>query len=164
MLAACRRRWLVLALALGVTACAQPPRLPAAPDGVRTQWIGRLALRIDSDPVQSFHAAFDLRGDASAGELSLFSPLGSTLARMVWAPGQAQLRWNGQQRAFDSIAALTRAATGTELPIASLFEWLAGRDSRADGWSADLGALADGKLLAERRDPAPAVQLRLVIE
>lgn len=163
MLLVCRR-WLAMALVLALTACAQPPRPPAAPDGARTQWTGRLALRIDSDPVQSFHAAFDLRGNASAGELSLFSPLGSTLARMVWAPGQAQLRWNGQQRDFDSIAALTREATGAELPIASLFEWLAGRDSRAEGWTADLAALTDGKLLAERSQPAPAVQLRLVIE
>jgi outer membrane lipoprotein LolB len=159
-----RRRCLVLALALAVASCAQPPRLPSEPDSARTQWTGRLALRIASDPVQSFHAAFDLRGNAAAGELSLFSPLGSTLARMSWAPGQAQLRWNGQQRDFESIGVLTREATGTELPIASLFEWLAGRDSRVEGWLADLSALADGKLVAERNLPAPAVQLRLVIE
>lgn len=159
-----RRRWLVLAPLLAIAACAQPPRRPTASDGVRNQWSGRLALRIASDPAQSFHAAFDLRGNARSGELSLFSPLGSTLARLVWAPGQAQLRWNGEQRDFDSIGALTREATGTELPIFSLFEWLAGRDSRAEGWSADLGALSDGKLMAVRDQPAPAVQLRLVIE
>lgn len=159
-----RRHWLVLGLVLGITACAQSPRVPVVLDGTRTQWNGRLALRIDSDPVQSFHAAFDLRGNARSGELSLFSPLGSTLARMRWAPGQAQLDWNGQQRNFDSIGALTREATGTELPIASLFEWLNGRDSQADGWTADLRALADGKLVADRSQPTPTVQMRLVLD
>lgn len=159
-----RRHWLGMGLVLVLAACAQPPRAPSMPDAVRTQWSGRLALRIDSEPVQSFHAAFDLRGNAQTGELSLFSPLGSTLARMAWAPGQAQLRWNGQQRQFDSIGALTREATGTELPITSLFEWLAGRESLAEGWTADLRALADGKLVADRSQPLPAVQMRMVLD
>jgi len=159
-----RRRCLTLGLALVATACAQPPRVALSPDGPRNQWGGRLALRIDSEPVQAFHAGFDLRGNAQAGELALFSPLGSTLARMAWAPGQAQLDWNGQQRQFDSIGALTREATGTELPIASLFEWLAGRETRAEGWTADLSTLADGKLMASRNQPLPGVQLRLVLD
>ena len=159
-----RRRWLSLGLVLVLAACAQPPRAPSVPDALRSQWSGRLALRVDSEPVQSFHAGFDLRGNAQTGELSLFSPLGSTIARMAWAPGQAQLRWNGQQRQFDSIAALTREATGTELPIGSLFEWLAGRDSHAEGWTADLQGLADGKLLADRKQPLPPVQMRLVLD
>lgn len=163
-MALARRRWLSLGLALAVAACAQPPRLVPVSDALRSHWSGRLALRIDSEPAQSLHAAFDLRGNALSGELSLYSPLGSTLARMVWTPGQAQLQWDGQQRQFDSIGSLTREATGTELPIASLFEWLAGRDSQAEGWSADLRTLAQGKLTAERSQPAPAVQLRLVIE
>lgn len=157
-------RWLILGLALIMAACAQAPRVPSLPDTARSQWSGRLALRIDADPVQSFHAGFDLRGNARSGELSLFSPLGSTLARMTWAPGQAHMQWNGQQRAFDSIDALTREATGTELPIASLFEWLSGRASNTDGWSADLHALADGKLVASRTRPQPAVQMRLVLD
>ena len=65
---------------------------------------------------------------------------------------------------FDSIAALTREATGTELPIGSLFEWLAGRDSHAEGWTADLQGLADGRLVAERSQPLPTVQMRLVLD
>lgn len=131
---------------------------------MRDQWSGRLALRVDSDPVQSFFAGFDLRGNAQTGELSLYSPLGSTIARMQWAPGLAQLDWHGQQRSFDSIGALTRAATGTELPIASLFAWLAGQDSQAEGWSADLAQLRDGKLVAKRNQPEPVVTMRMVLD
>ncbi len=121
-------------------------------------------MRISTEPVQSFFAAFDLRGNARSGELSLYSPLGSTIARMQWAPGLAQLNWNGQQRNFDSVGALTQEVTGTELPITSLFSWLAGQDSQADGWSADLVHLGDGKLVAERTHPGPAVTMRLVLD
>lgn len=131
---------------------------------MRDQWSGRLALRVDSEPVQSFFAGFELRGNARSGELSLYTPLGSTLARMQWAPGLAQLTWNGQQRNFDSIGALTREATGTELPIASLFAWLSGQDSHAEGWSADLGQLGDGKLVAQRTEPQPSVTMRLILD
>jgi len=159
-----RRRWLVTVPILALAACAQPPRVPLTVDAVRDQWSGRLALRVDSEPVQSLVAGFDLKGSAQTGELSLYSPLGSTIARMQWAPGQAQLNWNGQQRSFDSIAALTREATGTELPIRSLFGWLAGRDSGSDGWSADLGQLREGKLIAQRTHPQPGVTLRLVLD
>lgn len=159
-----RRRWLTLGLALIVTACAQAPRAPTIAGEIRTQWSGRMALKVESVPVQSFFAAFDLRGNARTGELSLFSPLGSTLARMAWAPGDARLIWNGQQRQFDSIEALTREATGTELPIANLFQWLAGEQTQAQGWSADLRNLADGKLVAQRTMPAPAVEMRLILD
>ncbi len=121
-------------------------------------------MRIDTEPVQSFFAGFNLNGTAQSGELSLYSPLGSTIARMQWGPGLALLTWNGQQRHFGSIGALTREATGTELPIISLFAWLAGQESQAEGWSANLGQLGDGKLVAERTHPSPAVTMRLVLD
>lgn len=159
-----RRRWLAVAPIWVLAACAQVPRSPTASPVVRDQWSGRLALRVATEPVQSFFAAFDLRGNAQSGELSLYSPLGSTIARMQWAPGMAQLTWNGQQRNFDSVGALTREATGTELPITSLFAWLAGEDDEAEGWSADLGHLADGKLVAERTHPGPPVTMRLMLD
>lgn len=159
-----RRRWLAMAPVLALAACAQAPRAPSPVDTVRDQWSGRLALRVDSEPVQSLVVGFNLQGSAHTGELSLYSPLGATIARMQWAPGQAQLLWKGQQRSFDSIEALTQEATGTELPIRSLFGWLAGRESRSDGWSADLAQLRDGKLSAQRTYPQPGVTLRLVLD
>jgi len=159
-----RRRWLATAPLLLLGACAQVPRVPAPTAGAREHWSGRIALRIDSEPAQSFAAGFDLRGNAQRGELALYSPLGATLARLQWSVGTAELAWNGQRRSFDSIDALTRQAVGTELPIASLFNWLSGQDSHAEGWSADLGGLGEGKLVAQRTAPAPAVTLRLVLD
>ena len=157
-------RWWVLLLVAILSACAQPPRAPQLIDHDRTAWDGRLALRIASDPPQSFFAGFELRGNARSGDLSLLSPLGSILGRLEWSTGDALLRWNGESRRFTSIEALTRKATGTELPITSLFHWLVGEQTRGDGWDADLSGLSDGKIVARRSMPAPAVEMRLVFE
>lgn len=159
-----RRHCLLLAPALLLSACAQKPLLAPLAAGPRTQWGGRLSLRVDTDPVQSMTAGFDLRGSASAGELSLYTPLGSTLARMLWSAGTAQMQWNGERRNFDSMDDLTRHATGTALPIAGLFQWLNGESAQVPGWSADLQGLNEGKLLARRISPAPSVELRLIFE
>lgn len=152
--------------AILLAGCAQPPRLAPATDGqVQTYWRGRLALRVDSSPEpSSFFASFELSGQAPRGELLLSSPLGTTLAQLRWSPQQALLRNNGETRAFDTIDALAIEATGTAIPIAALFEWLQGRPAAADGWQADLTQLDSGRLVARRRQPAPAAELRLILE
>lgn len=160
-----RRYCLLLAPALLLlSACAQKPLQAPLAGGPRMQWSGRLSLRVDADPVQSMSAGFDLHGTAAAGELSLYTPLGSTLARLLWSAGTAELQWNGQRRNFDSMDDLTREATGTVLPIAGLFQWLNGEPAEVPGWSADLAALPEGKLLARRTTPTPTVELRLIFE
>ncbi|MBX9871789.1 MAG: outer membrane lipoprotein LolB [Burkholderiaceae bacterium] len=162
-----RRRQLSATLAslatLWLASCAQP--VLRTPDTSRGYWRGRLALRVDdrSEP-RSFFANFELSGAADAGELLLSSPLGTTLAQLRWSPQAALLRNNGQTRAFDSLDALAVEATGTDIPIAALFEWLQGRAAPADGWQADLTQLQGGRLLARREQPAPAAELRLILE
>lgn len=162
-----RRRQLSAALAglatLWLAGCAQPVLRPS--DTSRGYWRGRLALRIDDrlEP-RSFFANFELSGAANAGELLLSSPLGTTLAQLRWSPQSALLRNNGQTRAFDTLDALAIEATGTAIPIAALFEWLQGRAAPADGWQADLTQLEAGRLLARREQPAPAAELRLILE
>lgn len=156
------RFWHVLGMvALAFLAgCAQMRPASQQPD----QWTGRLALRVESEQAQSFSAGFELKGNAGTGQLSLYSPLGGTLAQLAWEPGNARLRWEGKERQFDSLEALTKQATGTELPIASLFQWLAGENAGAAGWQADLGELRSGRLFAKRTVPAPVVEMRLVID
>lgn len=144
--------------------CVSPPRVTPPLGQTTTQWSGRLALRIDADPVQSFSAGFELRGNAQTGELSLYSPLGATVAQMAWTPGDARLRWDGKERRFDSMDALTLQATGTELPVASIFQWLVGQDVSTVGWQADLRELPKGRLVARRSTPLPSVEMRLVLE
>ena len=151
------------ATALLLAGCAQPSLRPAGPG--TGYWQGRLALRVAALPEPtSFFANFELQGTAEAGELRLSSPIGTTLAQLRWSPQTALLRSNGQTRVFDSLDALAQEATGTAIPIAALFEWLQGRPVSAAGWQADLTQLDAGRLLAQRLQPAPPADLRLILE
>ncbi|WP_431128006.1 lipoprotein insertase outer membrane protein LolB [Variovorax paradoxus] len=155
-------------LAAGVAAmllaagCAQ---LPSAtrPQGTDA-WSGRMSLRIDSQPVQTFSALFELRGSPESGELSLTSPIGSTLAQLHWSPGEALLKNGSEIRRYESVDALIEAATGAAIPVGALFGWLAGRDDRVPGWRPDLGQIANGRLQATREAPSPTADLRIVFE
>jgi len=153
------RRGLLLAAAGLLAGCASVGRPEAEP-----VWNGRLALQVRSEPPQSFSAVFQLRGSPAHGLLSLSTPVGSTLAHLEWEPGRAVLRARGEVRDFPSIEALAQEATGTALPLAALFDWLAGRPAEVPGWQADLTRLGEGRLLARREQPPPQAELRIVLD
>jgi outer membrane lipoprotein LolB len=155
---------LLCVLALWLAGCAQPMPAPATDTTTPSYWRGRLALRVETPEPTSFFAGFELSGQARAGELLLSSPLGTTLAQLRWSPAYALLRNNGETRAFDSLDALATEATGTDIPIAALFQWLQGQPATAHGWQADLSQLGEGRLVARRVEPAPAAELRLILE
>jgi len=148
-------------LSLSLTGCATP-RIP--PSDPQAWWTGRLALNIQSDPPQSWSAGFELQGSAQQGELLLISPLGNTLARLSWTPQSALLAQGSQHIQGASLQALSEKLAGTDLPIAALFDWLAGRSATAEGWQADLSAHAQGRLVAQRLTPSPAALLRIVLD
>ncbi len=158
-------RWLVLILAL-LAGCATPPRPagPAIDKAVLGPWSGRLALQVENQPSQSFSAAFELKGNAQAGELSLYGPLGGTLAVLDWQPGQALLKASGQSRQFPSVEALIAHVAGAAIPVAALFDWLRGIDTAVPGWRADLRQLGQGRIAARRTEPLPEADLRVVLE
>lgn len=163
------RGWrLASGLALGSLAilagCALPPPQAQRGEGEFSLWRGRLALRIDSEPAQSFAAGFELSGRPDQGELLLFSPLGTTLGQLRWSPQAALWTHDGQTQAFDSVEALTLQATGAALPMAALFHWLDGQSVAVTGWTADLSQRENGRLVARRSMPLPAVELRLALE
>lgn len=151
-----------LALALSLAACATPAA--RAPDPASDSWAGRLSVRVESDPVQSFTAGFDLQGNARTGRLTLFSPLGGTVAQLSWSPEHAQLQSGGKDQRFESLDALTRQAMGAELPIDGVFAWLAGKAVKPDGWTVDLQDRAGGRLVARRTHPVPLVELRMILD
>lgn len=156
---------LLSTLAVLLAGCAQPAlKPPADAPAAQAHWRGRLALRVETPEPTSYFASFELSGQARAGELLLFSPLGTTLAQLRWSPQAALLRNDGQTRAFDSLDALAAEATGTAIPIAALFQWLQGQPVTADGWQADLSLLGEGRLLARRAQPEPAAELRLILD
>ena len=136
-----------------VGACAIAPQPPRD-----AFWQGRMSLTVHLTPVQHVAAAFELEGNATQGELTLFSPLGHPSLVLRWSPGQAQWLQNGQTRSFASLSEMTQAATGTDLPMDALFEWLAGRDLAVPGWTLKRSGSA-GRWSAQRSQPAPAVTL-----
>ncbi|MFZ3127738.1 MAG: outer membrane lipoprotein LolB [Rhodoferax sp.] len=147
-----------------IAGCAVPARTGSTYDAENAHWQGRLAVKVYSTPVQAFSADFDLQGSARAGTLVFSSPLGSTVARLQWDATSAQLQTTGAPRYFDSLDALTRQATGTELPIASLFAWLQGSDPRTPGWRVDLQNLPNGRLSAQRLPPETPADLTILLE
>lgn len=163
MIAAFRAPLAIAAAALWLGGCAQFPReAPAAGQEVRT---GRLALSVPDQPSQSFSAGFDLRGRPQAGQLTLLNPLGGVLARLDWQPGNAELQAPGRPpQRFDSLETMVEQATGAPIPVAALFDWLAGTATPVPGWEVDLSQLPDGRLRAQRLAPPPQADLRVVLD
>lgn len=113
---------------------------------------------------QSFSAAFDLSGTPDAGELTFFTPLGSTAAAIRWRAELATLESQGDTRTYPGLAPLIQNLLGTDVPVRALFAWLEGRGIPADGWEVDLTQFTQGKISAQRLTPLPQAQLRLVLE
>lgn len=164
----------LLSMALLAGCASLPPSDPSA-----ASISGRLAVQVaqpvdsDAEP-RSMSAAFELRGDARLGELSLSGPLGNTLAQARWHDGEAELLTTDGTRKFASLDAMSQQMLGEPLPLAALIDWLRGRPwpaapSQANdlgfqqlGWQIDLRRYADGALVAERAGaPATTVRVRL---
>jgi len=135
---------------------------------------GRLSVRVDSEPVRAFSAAFELSGDARTGALVLSSPLGATLAQARWAPGEAVLETPGTRARYPDLDTLAEQALGERVPLAALFDWLRGRPWSGAvsqglpagepgftqmGWRVGLARFAQGWVEA-RRDAAPVVTMQ----
>jgi outer membrane lipoprotein LolB len=114
--------------------------------------------------VQSFAGGFELQGNPAAGQLSLFTPLGSTAAVLRWSPGLAELQNGSNTQQYPSVQAMLELTTGAAIPLEALFAWLRGEAAQAPGWQADLSRHTEGRISALRSDPAPSAQLRIVLE
>jgi outer membrane lipoprotein LolB len=175
------RRWvftmaLVLGpLSTGLAGCATT-LLPPPSDLPWQQ--GRLLLNIAATAeraARSESASFELRGDSSAGELRLSTPLGTLLAVASWSQGKAEVVTPSGHASFNTLAELATQTLGEDFPLQALPDWLQGRPWPAAahrpgeaqfeqlGWLIDTSRLADGMLQA-RRDAAPALQLRVRLE
>lgn len=144
-----------------LSACATPIRTALPGEAA---WNGRIAVRVDSTPPQSFSAGFDLRGTPRTGSLQFTSPLGNTVASVHWTPLGAELRQGADITRRASLDELTTELGGTALPVAALFDWMRGEPTESSGWQADLSRHAEGRVVARRLSPAPAAELRLVFE
>jgi outer membrane lipoprotein LolB len=141
-----------------------------APKAAPDSYAGRISLVIEptagsSDQTQSFSGSFELRGNAQIGELDLLTPLGQIAAQLRWQPGMAEIVRGGETQRFDSAQALLEKATGASLSLAQLFAWLQGRPTSESvgDWQVDLSAHTNGRIVARRSQPTPAV-LRIILE
>ena len=158
-----RRAWLSLcSLGLLTLAGCATPRPKSA--SAIAFWSGRLALQLDSTPPQNWSASFELQGSAEQGEMALLSPIGSTLARLSWTPQEALLEQGQEKIKSRNLRSLSQHLTGTDLPIAALFAWLAGQAADAPGWQVDLSAHPEGRLTARRSSPSPEAVLRILLD
>ena len=148
-----KRALLGLFVMAWLSACTLPPQPPRD-----AFWQGRMSLTVHQTPVQHVSAAFELEGNANEGELTLFSPLGHASLVLRWSPGLAQCLQTGPPRSFANLSEMTQAATGTDLPLTALFEWLAGRDLAVPGWTIERTG-PTGPWSAKRHLPEPAVTL-----
>ncbi len=163
-----RRAVSALGLLLLLAACAVAPgssRQQAVDSAV---WHGRLALRLAAEPgaapAQHLSAGFELSGSARQGQLTLLTPLGTTLAALSWSEQGASMQAQGEKRDFDSLAGLSQQVLGTEVPVAALFAWLRGEALEVAGWRADLSTWASGRITAQRTQPLPPAELRVVFD
>lgn len=130
-------------------------------------WSGRISVRTTGagfQALQQFSAGFVLTGSATEGELSLDTPLGTTLAKARWAPGMAELTQGGTTQAYADINDLTTALTGEPLPLAALFRWLQGEASTVNGWTPNLTQHAQGRISATRQQPSGDTVIRVVLD
>jgi outer membrane lipoprotein LolB len=130
---------------------------------------GRLALTIDTQERQTFSGEFELQGSPAAGGLRILGPLGQTLIEATWTPYGAQLLRPLPARQFDTMAALTEATLGAAVPVPALMQWLESREATSTplqlpDWQLDDTRRNTGRLTAVRTQPAPRVELRIILE
>lgn len=154
----------LLCAAVLMAGCAMPSKLSTMNGSEAAPWRGRLSVRLESQPVQSFSAGFELSGNSSAGALNLYTPLGTTAAALAWSPQVSLLRINSETQQFTSLGALMQQTLGAELPVEALFAWLAGEPVAAPGWQVDLSQRGQGRISARRQLPLPEAELRLAME
>ena len=151
-----------------LSACAHPPQ-QAANNSANSiaigHWQGRLTMRVAKTPPEQFSTAFEMSGHAEQGQLHLLSPLGTTLAVVRWNPQGASLQQSNDTQQFASMDELTQGLTGTALPLPQLLIWLDRAGPAVAGWQIKAEVLKNGRrVLAERQQPLPALQLTLLLD
>jgi len=158
--------WLTLCWLALIAGCAN---FYARPEGtsqayLQRHWQGRLAVTVESDPIQAFSANFSLEGSPTEGTLALTSVIGTRLATMHWSARTATLQTSKELLHFDSVDALLTQALGAPLPLPALFGWLRGDATAPPGWEVDLKDRPIGRIRARRLSPDAAADIKIIVE
>jgi outer membrane lipoprotein LolB len=166
-LAAITGNWLLLAtMCCVLTACGlfstKSKHTALAQTG---NWEGRLNLKTLTKPPEQFSANFTLQGTAALGELTIYTPIGTTLAVASWNADGAVLEEGSQKQKFASMETLTKHVTGASLPLTSLMSWLNSDGENIPGWEIRSENQPGGRrLFAKRVSPMPQLQLTLILD
>lgn len=157
------RLWWLLCCVVLLAGCASQPVAPSdVPEPA--YWQGRVAVKVYSQPVQAWSAAFTLTGTPEQGSLRLTSPLGSVMAYLQWTPNSASLVTAEGVEQFDTLQNMVLRATGLDLPVSALFAWLQGQPVEVAGWEVTLPQSAQRRLVARQFGQAPEAELKMVLE
>ena len=97
--------------------------------------------------------------------MTIYSPIGTTLAVASWNADGATLSEGSKKQSFASMEALTRAVTGANLPMSTLMTWLNADGESLNGWEIRSETPASGRrLFAKRISPLPELQLTLILD
>ncbi|WP_337587214.1 outer membrane lipoprotein LolB [Janthinobacterium fluminis] len=118
-----------------MTTAVPPSAQPVAPYRDSVELAGRLMVNYQrDDKPESLSGKFVWQQRGERVDVSLASPLGSTIATIAVAPGLATLTQAGQApRAAADVDALSAQALGWPLPVSGLRDWLQGYAVGADG-------------------------------
>lgn len=173
------RALIAASVVFGLSACAAYRPAVTAPDN--PVFSGRMTLRIDASaavPARALSAAFELSGNARQGRLDLNTPVGTTLARARWEPGNVAVSTPQGDSQHDDLSSMTRVLLGEDLPVVALFDWLRGRpwpgapslpavlpsaNFKQLGWDVNLADFSKHSVSA-RRAEAPAVLLQVKLD
>ena len=165
-------RYSVITITLAiVTACTTPNQLKNIEETM--YFAGRLSLTEVSDShnpaqqnTQSWTAHFELAGTPEHGKLMLYTPVGTTVAKVVWQNKQAFVEPSNGIEYFSGLDEISSTYFHQDIPITALFDWLQGKPTQQDikGWEVDLTRADRGIIKAERLTPQPRVTLKAVVD
>ncbi len=126
---------LAAALLLSACATANLSQAPVAAYRDAIELGGRLSVNYQKDgQSESLSGKFTWTQSATGVDVSLSSPLGDTIARIVVAPDSATLtQRDGARKVARDIDTLTAQELGWSLPVSGLRDWLQGYATAADG-------------------------------
>ena len=137
--------FVLTALCLSLSACstltspfssgAAPSAQTVAPYREQVELTGRLNVVYQKDDKpESATVNFNWQQTAQRTDVTLYSPVGSTLATIAVTPQQAVLTQSGKApRSAPDVDALSAQMLGWSLPVSGLRDWLQGHAVGADG-------------------------------
>ena len=161
---------------LGVLLLAACSTLPPAPkENLVFAATGRFSG--NAPPGEAFSGRFNWQETSQGSDITLSSPLGNTLARLVVRPEQSELQLGQETQTAAQPEALLERYLKVSLPVSGLKYWLRGAAKSGttqapnsfseDGWKIDYLQMQDGKprlISLQNLEQVSPIKVRLVIE